>query len=425
MELMRASELPKPVRQANLARSRQGVIRALHYHERGQDDLFLCLQGMVRVVVLDRETRRDVHRGHRRRQPGRDLRPRHATRTATRRSPTASSVTSSPRSTTPPTRTSTACRGTTRASSHLWSTRSPILSARDAAARVPRSPAPAASSGTRSPRRFPDGARADARRVGRHASAAGRARARELVLHAAAWTDVDGAEDDPQDAAAVNVGGVQHAAALGAPLVVWSTDYVFDGAKREPYVESDAPCPLGAYGRTKLHGEAAAGEQAWIVRTLVALRPDRRTNFVRTMLRLGAERDEVAVVDDQRGSPDLRRPSRRGDEAGRSSCRTASTTSPRAGDCTWADFAEAIFEEAGLDDARPPDHDRRVRRARRRAPRTRCCAARRARPSCRTGARGCASASGDSAQLPDSPLDLHGIAAGDAAVVDLHPACTG
>ena len=56
MELTRASALPKPVRQANLARSRAGVIRALHYHERGQDDLFLCLQGMVRVVVLDRDT---------------------------------------------------------------------------------------------------------------------------------------------------------------------------------------------------------------------------------------------------------------------------------------------------------------------------------------------------------------------------------
>ena len=55
-ELARASSLPKPVRQANLAWSRQGVIRGLHYHERGQDDLFMCLQGMVRVVVLDRET---------------------------------------------------------------------------------------------------------------------------------------------------------------------------------------------------------------------------------------------------------------------------------------------------------------------------------------------------------------------------------
>jgi dTDP-4-dehydrorhamnose 3,5-epimerase len=55
-ELMRASSLPKPVRQSNLVHSRRGVIRALHYHERGQDDLFLCLQGMVRVVVLDRST---------------------------------------------------------------------------------------------------------------------------------------------------------------------------------------------------------------------------------------------------------------------------------------------------------------------------------------------------------------------------------
>src|SRR5205823_611578 len=89
----------------------------------------------------------------------------------------------------------------------------------------------------------------------------------DLVLHAAAWTNVDGAEDDPQGAAAVNVGGTQHAASLGAPLVTWSTDYVFDGSKRTPYVESDAPAPLGAYGRTKLHGEAAAGERAWIVRT--------------------------------------------------------------------------------------------------------------------------------------------------------------
>src|SRR5207342_1529103 len=70
----------------------------------------------------------------------------------------------------------------------------------------------------------------------------------DLVLHAAAWTDVDGAEDDPQEAAAVNVGGVQHAAELGAPLVAFSTDYVFDGSKRAPYVESDAPNPLGAYG---------------------------------------------------------------------------------------------------------------------------------------------------------------------------------
>jgi dTDP-4-dehydrorhamnose reductase len=151
-----------------------------------------------------------------------------------------------------------------------------------------------------------------------------------LVLHAAAWTDVDGAEADPQGAAAVNVGGTRHAAELGAPLVYFSTDYVFDGTKREPYVESDAPNPLSAYGRTKLHGEGAAGEQAWIVRAS-GLFGDHGTNFVTTMLRLGLERGEVAVVDDQRSSP------------------TYVGHLASDGDCTWAEFAEAIFEAAGVD----------------------------------------------------------------------------
>ena len=117
-----------------------------------------------------------------------------------------------------------------------------------------------------------------------------------IVFHAAAWTDVDGAEDDPQGAAAVNVGGTSHAAELGAPLVYYSTDYVFDGRKREPYVESDAPNPLSAYGRSKAHGEAAAGENAWIVRTSGLFGPT-GTNFVLTMLRLAAERDEVDRTD--------------------------------------------------------------------------------------------------------------------------------
>jgi dTDP-4-dehydrorhamnose reductase len=168
----------------------------------------------------------------------------------------------------------------------------------------------------------------------------------DLVLHAAAWTDVDGAEDEPQEAAAVNVGGVQHAAALGAPLVVYSTDYVFDGRKRTPYVESDAPNPLGAYGRTKLHGEAAAGDRAWVVRTSWLFGPTSR-NFLLTMLRLGAERDEVAVVDDQRGSPTY---------VGHLADATAQILElphgvyhvAAGGECTWAGFAEAIFEEAGL-----------------------------------------------------------------------------
>jgi dTDP-4-dehydrorhamnose reductase len=169
----------------------------------------------------------------------------------------------------------------------------------------------------------------------------------DLVLHAAAWTNVDAAEADPQSAAAVNVGGTLNAAWLGAPLVVWSTDYVFDGAKREPYVESDSPAPLGAYGRTKLHGEAAAGDLAWIVRTSWLFGPTGH-NFVRTMLRLASERDEVAVVDDQRGSPTY---------VGQLAEATKQIVDlpygvyhvAAGGDCTWADFAEAIFEESGLD----------------------------------------------------------------------------
>jgi dTDP-4-dehydrorhamnose reductase len=143
------------------------------------------------------------------------------------------------------------------------------------------------------------------------------------------------------------VGGTQHVAELGVPLVLFSTDYVFDGTKREPYVESDAPNPLGAYGRTKLLAEAAAGEQAWIVRSSWLFGATGH-NFVRTMLRLGAERDEVAVVDDQRGGPTY---------VGHLAAAVADVTAlpyglyhvAAQGDCTWADFAEAIFADAGLD----------------------------------------------------------------------------
>ena len=171
----------------------------------------------------------------------------------------------------------------------------------------------------------------------------------DLVLHTAAWTDVDGAEADPQRAAAANVGGTANAAALGAPLVAFSSDYVFDGRKGEPYVESDSPSPLSAYGRTKLHGEAAAGSEAWIVRSSWLFGPT-GNNFVRTMLRLAAERDEVAVVDDQRGCPTFVGHLALGvrelvdEDRAKGIWHVAA-----AGDCTWAEFAEAIFAEAELD----------------------------------------------------------------------------
>ncbi len=168
----------------------------------------------------------------------------------------------------------------------------------------------------------------------------------DLVLHTAAWTDVDGAEADPQGASAVNVGGTANAAGLGAPLVYFSTDYVFDGWKREPYVESDGPNPLSAYGRSKLFGEGAAGEQAWIVRSSWLFGSTGR-NFVRTMLELGAAQDEVAVVDDQRGCPTY---------AGHLAEAVEKIVGREYGiwhlaadgDSTWAEFAEAIFAEAGL-----------------------------------------------------------------------------
>jgi dTDP-4-dehydrorhamnose reductase len=167
-----------------------------------------------------------------------------------------------------------------------------------------------------------------------------------LVLHAAAWTDVDGAEADPEGARAVNAAGTRNVVAAGAPVVYYSTDYVFDGSKREPYVESDPTAPLGAYGRSKLEGEAEVRE-GWIVRSSWLFGATGH-NFLRTMLRLGGERDEVAVVDDQRGSPTY---------VGHLALATRELLDRPGGiwhlaadgECTWADFAEAIFAEAGLE----------------------------------------------------------------------------
>ena len=168
----------------------------------------------------------------------------------------------------------------------------------------------------------------------------------DLVLHAAAWTDVDGAEADPEAARRANVEGTAHVALLGAPVVYYSTDYVFDGRKGSPYVESDEPSPLSVYGRTKLEGEAEI-HGGWVVRSSWLFGWTGR-NFVRTMLALGSERDEVSVVDDQRGSPTY---------VGHLAGATRQLAGlpyglyhvAAEGECTWADFAEAIFEEAGVD----------------------------------------------------------------------------
>jgi dTDP-4-dehydrorhamnose reductase len=167
----------------------------------------------------------------------------------------------------------------------------------------------------------------------------------DLVLHAAAWTDVDGAEAQPDAARAVNVEGTRNVAALGAPVVYFSTDYVFDGTKVGPYVESDEPRPLSVYGHSKLDGEREVRD-GWIIRSSWLFGPTGH-NFVRTMLRLGAVQDEVAVVDDQIGCPTY--------VADLALAVRAIVALPGGvyhvaggGEVTWAEFAEAIFAEAGI-----------------------------------------------------------------------------
>ena len=140
--------------------------------------------------------------------------------------------------------------------------------------------------------------------------------------------------------------GTENVVSLGAPVVYFSTDYVFDGASTQPYVESDEPNPLSVYGRTKLAGELEVRD-GWIVRSSWLFGWTGH-NFVRTMLQLAQQRDEVRVVADQRGSPTYV-----GHLAGAVPHVLELPYGTRHlaadGDCTWAEFAEATFAEAGLD----------------------------------------------------------------------------
>ncbi|TPI71977.1 dTDP-4-dehydrorhamnose reductase [Mesorhizobium sp. B2-8-9] len=131
----------------------------------------------------------------------------------------------------------------------------------------------------------------------------------DIVVSAAAYTAVDQAEDERDLAFAVNATGAgkvaEAAARLGVPVIHLSTDYVFDGAKDGAYVETDPTAPLGVYGASKLAGEeavATANPRHLILRTAWVYSPFGR-NFVKTMLRLAADRDEISVVADQWGNP--------------------------------------------------------------------------------------------------------------------------
>lgn len=131
----------------------------------------------------------------------------------------------------------------------------------------------------------------------------------DVIVNAAAYTAVDKAESEPELAHAVNVDApramAEAATELGARLIHYSTDYVFDGEKATPYVESDAVAPTGTYGRSKEAGEAAvraACAQATILRTAWVFGPI-GNNFVKTILRLASTRDSLRVVHDQVGNP--------------------------------------------------------------------------------------------------------------------------
>ncbi len=177
----------------------------------------------------------------------------------------------------------------------------------------------------------------------------------EAVIDCAAWSDVDGAEENERGAMAINDTGAAllaaGAARVGASVLYPSSDYVFDGTKTSAYLEEDMPAPINAYGRSKLGGEvsvAAANPNHFIVRTswLFGLGGG---NFVETMLRIGAAQPEVLVVSDQHGCP--------------TSCADLAEGMVKligtdnygihhmvgGGACSWFDFATEIFDQAHMD----------------------------------------------------------------------------
>jgi dTDP-4-dehydrorhamnose reductase len=183
-------------------------------------------------------------------------------------------------------------------------------------------------------------------------------------VNAAAYTAVDRAESEPDRAFAVNRDGIANIAraafSASAMVLQVSTDYVFDGTKPTPYLESDPLAPLGVYGASKAQGEQALlqamPENAVILRTAWVYGLE-GANFVKTMLRLGAEREVVRVVDDQRGSPTF------ADDLADAILDIAHQLQPSRsriyhaagqGSATWHDVAREIFSETAKRGLRTP-----------------------------------------------------------------------
>jgi len=176
----------------------------------------------------------------------------------------------------------------------------------------------------------------------------------QAVINCAAYTAVDLAESEPEAAMLVNATGAGYvataAAAINAKVVFPSTDYVFDGTKGEPYIESDETNPLSSYGASKLAGElaTAVNPQHMIVRTSWLFGLDGK-NFVETMLSLGTQHGEVLVVRDQIGAPTYTRDLADALVALLDTAAFGLHHITGAGECSWWDFAVEIFRQSGIE----------------------------------------------------------------------------
>jgi dTDP-4-dehydrorhamnose reductase len=177
----------------------------------------------------------------------------------------------------------------------------------------------------------------------------------EVVIHAAAYTDVDGAERDPEAAWGVNAEGTERvaraAAGSDARLIYLSTDYVFDGMSTTPYEETDVPNPLNAYGRSKLEGERRALREcpgAVVARTSWLYGHHREKNFVKSIMQQAAADRRLRVVNDQKGNPTL------ASDLARALAHLVERTqisgiihAAGSGECTWYEFAVAVIQYMG------------------------------------------------------------------------------
>jgi dTDP-4-dehydrorhamnose reductase len=178
----------------------------------------------------------------------------------------------------------------------------------------------------------------------------------DIVIHCAAFTAVDDCEVQPELASKVNAEGTQNVARacrrLGIPVLYLSTDYVFDGEKPEPYVETDRPNPLNVYGKTKLAGEEGVKELAtrfWIVRVSWLFGPWGR-NFVRTILDQAQRGQPLRVVADQVGAPTYTMHLAEKIEDIFTAAEGGIYHVTNQGYCSWFEFAREILLQAGLDD---------------------------------------------------------------------------